>query len=580
MDFPKSVPSAGLVDGKFVDEDALTGTPGSLIPAAWGNSITLEVLHVIEAAGLAPDEDNNAQLLAAIRLLGKQAIVLNDTGAVNAYTAVNTPALVAQPGTGYLQKVKIANANTGASTYAPDGLAAKPLYGLGLQPLQGGELPVGVAVLMYLVQASVNGGSGAWVVIESLGGAAQVAPATKSQHAVNAGQVQAQRLTAFTSAGAAPAFTLTPSPAIDAYAAPLRFRVKFHTAGTGADTMNVSGQGAKSLKQYDSTGNKVAAVIAPNQLTDVEYDGVDLVVLDPLPTSVLQVGIQGAAKNLVGWADGLNSTVNYWLDEQTVEDGGGNYKTGRNLLLAINLATLGANGLDVGAVAANSWYSTWGIFNPTTNTWAGIAALCPVLTGNTTAGSAIVTGLASTASMRAGMPVSGGSLPAGATIKSVDSGSQVTLTKNATSVGVGVSLRFAYDPVLPGGYTSKARVGMILTDGTANKYPLGFSQSGRAVSLLNEITIATGTGTGVAASVDAVCPITAGVVLATMTGTSTGVQQNQVGPTPAFVTDYSNTPVSGTPNKFTFRMVLFSRNIYWGATLGGRLAVYGWEDNL
>jgi len=67
MDFPKSVPSIGLVDGKFVDEDAIAGTPGSLIPAQWGNGLTLEVLNVIQAAGLTPDEDNNAQLLTAIK---------------------------------------------------------------------------------------------------------------------------------------------------------------------------------------------------------------------------------------------------------------------------------------------------------------------------------------------------------------------------------------------------------------------------------------------------------------------------------------------------------------------------------
>lgn len=66
MDFPKSVPSVGLVDGKFVDEDLVAGTPGSLIPAQWGNAVTEELLNVIESAGLAPDEDNNTQLLAAI----------------------------------------------------------------------------------------------------------------------------------------------------------------------------------------------------------------------------------------------------------------------------------------------------------------------------------------------------------------------------------------------------------------------------------------------------------------------------------------------------------------------------------
>ncbi|WP_225919138.1 hypothetical protein [Pseudomonas ogarae] len=68
MDFPKSVPSVGLVDGKFVDEDVVAGTPGSLIPAQWGNAVTEEVLSVIESAGLTPDENNNAQLLAAVNV--------------------------------------------------------------------------------------------------------------------------------------------------------------------------------------------------------------------------------------------------------------------------------------------------------------------------------------------------------------------------------------------------------------------------------------------------------------------------------------------------------------------------------
>lgn len=97
--------------------------------------------------------------------------------------------------------------------------------------------------------------------------------------------LQKQTYTAFTTAGAAPNFTLTPTPAITAYAAGQRFRVKFHAAGTGADVLNVSGLGNKSLKQYDSNGAKVAAVIAANQLTDVEYDGTDLVILDHLPST-------------------------------------------------------------------------------------------------------------------------------------------------------------------------------------------------------------------------------------------------------------------------------------------------------
>lgn len=97
--------------------------------------------------------------------------------------------------------------------------------------------------------------------------------------------IQKQTYVAFTTAGAAPNFTLTPSPAITAYAAGQRFRVKFHAAGSGADVLNVNALGNKSIKQYDTAGAKVAAVIAANQLADVEYDGVDFVLLDRLPTT-------------------------------------------------------------------------------------------------------------------------------------------------------------------------------------------------------------------------------------------------------------------------------------------------------
>ncbi|PZW75537.1 hypothetical protein DFS21_11251 [Pseudomonas sp. 2848] len=69
MDYPKRIPNVGLVGGKFVDENVSTGLPGSLIPSAWGNAVTDELLAVIKAAGLTPSEDNNAQLVQAIKEL-------------------------------------------------------------------------------------------------------------------------------------------------------------------------------------------------------------------------------------------------------------------------------------------------------------------------------------------------------------------------------------------------------------------------------------------------------------------------------------------------------------------------------
>lgn len=73
MDFPISVPSIGLVNGKFADEDPLAGTPGSLIPAQWGNAVTAEILNVITGGGLVPNEAINTQLLTAIKAVVTQA---------------------------------------------------------------------------------------------------------------------------------------------------------------------------------------------------------------------------------------------------------------------------------------------------------------------------------------------------------------------------------------------------------------------------------------------------------------------------------------------------------------------------
>lgn len=98
--------------------------------------------------------------------------------------------------------------------------------------------------------------------------------------------LQNQGKTAFTTAGASPAFTVTTNPAYGAYAANQRMRVKFHAAGTtGSNTLNRDGLGAKNLMRYNTNGVKVPAVVPLNQLVDIEYDGTDMVILDSLPTA-------------------------------------------------------------------------------------------------------------------------------------------------------------------------------------------------------------------------------------------------------------------------------------------------------
>jgi hypothetical protein len=198
VDYPKSVPSVGLVNGKFVNEDTATGTQGSLIPAEWGNAVTDELLAVISAAGIDPDEAANHQVLAALQHLIQQSAggYAADTGIANGYLAAYTPAIVVLVD-GMVLKFKAKTANTGASTFKPDGVAAKPIVGGAHTALQGGEIIAGGDVWLQY-----NSSLDAWVLIESTGGAVQVPAAVKSQHALQLGQLATIKgIQRFTSSG-------------------------------------------------------------------------------------------------------------------------------------------------------------------------------------------------------------------------------------------------------------------------------------------------------------------------------------------------------------------------------------------
>lgn len=186
------------------------------------------------------------------------------------------------------------------------------------------------------------------------------------------GQIQTQAGTAFAAAGTAPAYTLTPSPAIAAYAANQRFRVAFAANGTlGSNTLAINGLAAIGLRQYDGAGNLVPATIVAGMLTDVEYNGTYMVVLDPLTPSQ---GVVGQSRN-AGMAVTAASASALWSATELVMEtalGGGVYKVA-NPSATINLATTGANGMDTGTAPVSGWVGIYGIYNPTTNTFALLA---------------------------------------------------------------------------------------------------------------------------------------------------------------------------------------------------------------
>ncbi|MBR8228104.1 hypothetical protein KDX05_07235 [Burkholderia vietnamiensis] len=156
---------------------------------------------VAQTGQAAVDDGTTPTLLSnftkAVNAASKQRIILTDTGSVNALAAANAVPMAALPTvSGVVQTIAVKVTNTGASTYSPDGLASRPIFGLGGAALQGGEMVAnGIATLVSYVGPLLNGGALCWVLFECIGGAQQVAPATQSQHAVQYSQVRI-RLTA------------------------------------------------------------------------------------------------------------------------------------------------------------------------------------------------------------------------------------------------------------------------------------------------------------------------------------------------------------------------------------------------
>ncbi|EJN36203.1 hypothetical protein [Pseudomonas sp. GM80] len=166
MDYPKSVPGIGLVNGKFVNEDVIAGLPGSLIPATWGNSVTDELLNVVKSAGLEPNEADANQLLQALKKLSQAGEDKHaaDIGAANLYMANYVPAVTALKD-GLALRFTAGNANTGTSTFAPNGLMPKPLVSLAASTLRPAEI-VGGSVCSVVYSAALD----SWVLVYASGG--------------------------------------------------------------------------------------------------------------------------------------------------------------------------------------------------------------------------------------------------------------------------------------------------------------------------------------------------------------------------------------------------------------------------
>lgn len=165
---------------------------------------------------------------------------------------------------------------------------------------------------------------------------------------------------------------------------------------------------------------------------------------------------------------------------------------------------------------------------------------------------------------------------------------------NGTTVA-GLMSTSATAPTLPSGYTHKARVGWIRTDGTANKYPLGFKQYGRHVqyvvaagsNLTAPVQIASGVNTATTSLANFVPPTAAAIYASAgfSTGPATGgISTIFVAPNAAYTA--SNAPIVVTQGSTgsvqvvgSAKILLEASSLYYSSNVAPGVAyANGWED--
>lgn len=153
---PQSAPAG--VPGYFTDGDIPGGVAPTVVPAEFLNTLMLEMLNVITAAGITPAKGNNGQLILAVQRMieansGNYSI---DSGAANAYVVALAPAIT-QNINGLSVKFRAKHASTGPCTLNA-GAGPAPLLREDGSPIEAGDIP-----LNGIVSATYDGPAGAFL---------------------------------------------------------------------------------------------------------------------------------------------------------------------------------------------------------------------------------------------------------------------------------------------------------------------------------------------------------------------------------------------------------------------------------
>lgn len=384
--------------GFFTDGNPAGNIPATILPAEFMNMLMMEMLGVLSAAGVTPSKAVFSQLTLAIRGLIQSGTALYalDTGAANVYNVAFAPIVTALVD-GMVLKFKAKTANTGASTFSPNGLAAKPLVGAAHSALQGAEIVAGSDVW---VQWNSTVGTGSWVLIDSTGGALQVAAAIQSQQAAQLAQVQSGASSYAADTGAVNAYAVVYAPVLTALVDGVVLRFKAANANTGACTFSPNGLAAKPIVGAAHSALQGGEIIANSDVW-VQWNSSigsgSWILIDstggalqvsPATQSQQAVPLQQMAAVVGGIRNGkmsiaaASATATFTADEVAVKSAlGGAPWLLSNFSKTINLAGSGVGGMDTGVVPATGYIAVYAIYNPTT----GVSALLAVNATSTAA---------------------------------------------------------------------------------------------------------------------------------------------------------------------------------------------------
>ncbi len=267
----------------YVDAVAITGAPNAstsvqgLVQLATGAQVLSKTATGSTGATLV----SNPSLQASTLLSDYVA----DTGTPNTYVIAPSPAITGYT-VGQIFSFKALHGNSGASTLAVNGLAAKNIYKNGQYALNDGDIVTGA-----IVQVEYDGTQFQLISPSSL---------TKiSQSGVE---------TYATSTTGNTVYVVGYTPAVSAYVAGLTLRFKPDTGSLGGATINVNGLGAKTIKTYYNGALQTLKTgdIVANQIAEVTYDGTQMQLMNPSSKPIFYNSFVGTRAG-----DASTATVNY-----------------------------------------------------------------------------------------------------------------------------------------------------------------------------------------------------------------------------------------------------------------------------